>query len=556
MRKTLPLMRILLLAPLVWAAVVVVSCSRPAEKPRVTSKDELLVYLDSLERRYEVACIGIGLSCWNGTLKEGASDPEEAWASMARVVRDTGARAIVEEWKKRSGSLADKLLARRLELWRNCFIGGEVMTDSCLIQGERALRERASSFRFTLEGKPCTFDQRMAYLYEEKKQSRRHKAWSALGDLSARSREELLRLVKARNEKARSLGFPNYYSLLLSLETIDEEWLLGALSMLEEQTRPAYEECLSLWKKKLHVEKIGPWDFQFALRDSASLPDRFFPADSVMSILHAFIKGIGFKADSLPIRVALRPGFSRAPLAVTVNIPGDARLVLAPEAGEGSYRSAFSEYGRLLKTVHTRVAYPILKGYGWIPGTHSDAFESGVAEMHAEFAEDSLWLATYTKAKPRQIEKYRDGCAVPALYRLRQLLKDFFVEYSLYKNPAQDMAACERAMFQKYLLVDIGEEEPAQYGASVVLAPDACSLQDQILARMIGAQIQEALSGKFGPSKISSPGVAAWLIDHLYRSGETLEWTERIRNTTGKLLETGAYLRALGIQPPVPTVSH
>ena len=65
---------------------------------------------------------------------------------------------------------------------------------------------------------------------------------------------------------------------------------------------------------------------------------------------------------------------------------------------------------------------------------------------------------------------------------------------------------------------------------------------------MTATQLQEALTNKFGEEKISNPSVAAWMIDHLYVGGETLEWTERIRNATGKGLETGAYLRKLGIE--------
>jgi hypothetical protein len=42
------------------------------------------------------------------------------------------------------------------------------------------------------------------------------------------------------------------------------------------------------------------------------------------------------------------------------------------------------------------------------------------------------------------------------------------------------------------------------------------------------------------------------MIKNLYEGGESLEWTERIRNATGKLLEPGAYLRKLGIDDSHP----
>ena len=201
-----------------------------------------------------------------------------------------------------------------------------------------------------------------------------------------------------------------------------------------------------------------------------------------------------------------------------------------------------------MKAIHTHVEFPILKGYEWIPGAQCAAYEEGVADMHGEFTDDSLWLSTFTKVKTKELERYIEKRGLPTLYRLRKLLKDFFIEYEMYKNPQQDMAAIERAMFKKYLLVDLKESEPHQFAASIWYTSYPCYYQNYILAGMIATQLQEALTYKFGEAKISEPKAASWLIEHLYTSGEQLEWTERIRNASGKSLEPGAYLRKIGIE--------
>ena len=90
--------------------------------------------------------------------------------------------------------------------------------------------------------------------------------------------------------------------------------------------------------------------------------------------------------------------------------------------------------------------------------------------------------------------------------------------------------------------------EAHQFAASIWYASYPCYYQNYILAAMTATQLQEALTNKFGDEKISDPEVAPWMIEHLYAGGETIEWTERIRNATGKNLETGAYLRKLGIE--------
>jgi len=300
---------------------------------------------------------------------------------------------------------------------------------------------------------------------------------------------------------------------------------------------------------------IGVWDIDFILRESVALPDKYFPPDSVFQVIHTFQKGIGFRVDSLPIKEVVKD-IPYGGLSLTIDIPKDSRFLVNPTKGKGFYSTAFHEYGHSLKGVHVKSEYPILKGYEWIPGAQCGAYEEGVADMHGEFTDDSLWLATFTAAKPREIDKYLKNRSIPALYRLRNLLKNFFVEYEMYSHPDSDMAAVERKMVKKYLLIDLDSTEAHQYAASIWYTSYPCYYQNYILAAMIATQLQEALSNKFGEEKISDPAVAEWMIEHLYASGETLEWTERIRNATGKNLETGAYLRKLGIETTHLVTKH
>src|SRR5258705_7987521 len=105
------------------------SCMKNADqqvvkKMTVNSKNELYVYLDTLEQRYEQACERMGLANWNNYSQEATFDLDGAKAEFAGIFGDTTARSIIETWRGRASSLSDKPLARRLELWHRCFIGG------------------------------------------------------------------------------------------------------------------------------------------------------------------------------------------------------------------------------------------------------------------------------------------------------------------------------------------------------------------------------------------------------------------------------------------------
>jgi peptidyl-dipeptidase A len=546
------LRRLLLALAVAGAALLSESCMKqtapPVPQPRtVKSKDELVLYLDTLELRYEAACKVMGVANWNSYSKEAPYNLDSAKAGFAKIFLDTTARGIITEWRRKSSSLADKPLARRLELWYRCFIGGAVYADPDIAALENALQKKITDFPFTYDGAPVTRAEASTKLRQEKKQPVRHALWSVTGQLSAKTAADLAKLVKLRNARAAQFGFSNYYSLSLYLHSINEEWLLKTLGALADQTEEPFREFIAGSAKKIRVKKFGAWDFDYALREAVSLPNKYFPEDSVFSVIHAFQKGIGFPVDSLPIKEVVKD-IPYGGLSLAIVIPTDSRFLVNPTKGKGFYAVAFHEYGHSLKAVHTNVEYPILKGYEWIPGAQCAAYEEGVADMHGEFTDDSLWLSTFTKAKPKEIDRYIEGRGIPALFRLRRLLKDFFVEYEMYKNPDQDLAAVERAMFKKYLLVDVDSLEQHQYAASIWYTAYPCYYQNYILAGMIATQLQEALTSKFGEEKSLCPELAAWMISHLYQTGESTEWTERIRNATGKSLETGPYLRKLGIE--------
>ncbi len=517
------------------------------KQQRISTKTELVKFLDSLEQRYEGACGHTGVANWNSYSKEGPYDLDAAKQEFANIFSDTATRKIIDNWRAQSSSLADPLLARRLELWHRCFIGGAIYADPDVAKLENVLQQRITNFKFTYDGSPTTRAKVNIALREEQSQAVRRKLWAVPGKLSAAAAGDLIKLVKLRNKKAKSLGFSNYYSLALSLQGIDEEWLLTTLNALEEKTRPQFEQFITTFKKKIRVKRLGAWDFEYALREGASLPDKYFPSDSVFKIIHRFQKGIGFAVDSLPIKEVVKD-IPYNGLSLAIHIPSDSRFLLNPTKGKGFYGVAFHEYGHALKAVHTDVEYPILKGYEWIPGAQCAAYEEGIADMHAEFTDDSLWLTRFTKARSKEIEHYVQERGLPSLYRLRRLLKDFFIEYEMYRDPGQDMAAVERAMYKKYLLVDPGKNEPHQYAASMWYTSYPCYYQNYVLSTMIATQLQEALSSKFGSEKLKNPKVAAWIIQYLYSGGETEEWTSRIRTATGKSLEPGPYLRKLGIE--------
>jgi len=532
---------------LLVCALLIPSCENRQE-PEVSIKDDLVVFLDSLENRYEEACIATGTANWNSYSGDAPANLDSAKALFSSIFLDSVARATIERWRTKSGSLADPSLGRRLELWHRCFIGGSIYADTAVSRLENELQELIVNFSFSYGGKPITRAGVSNRIRQERNQARRHRLWSVNSQLSAAAADRLLELVRLRNRLAVAEGYANYYSLSLSLQAIDEGWLIATLERLEEQTRGAFASFIDATAARLKVREVNAWDFDLSLKNAASIPDKYFPADSVFEVIHRFERAIGFPVDSLPIRESVRD-IPYGGLSLGIRIPTDSRFLVNPTRGKGFYATAFHEYGHSLKAVHVDVAYPILRGYEWVPGAQCAAFEEGVAELHAEFTEDTGWIPAYSQTPMHVVQEYASSRHLAALYRTRRLLKDFFFEYEMYRNPDQDLAALEKRMFEKYLLVTLPEDEPHSYASSIWYASYPCYYQNYVLSSMIATQLQEALSDKFGRGKLTDPTVAPWMIEHLYRDGETSEWSDRVRHATGKSLETGAFLRKLSVDP-------
>jgi peptidyl-dipeptidase A len=525
----------------------------PVKMKTIERKEDLEKFLDSLEQTYEQACFAMGTANWNSYSKEGEADLDGAKKNFSKIFSDEFARKTIVVWKQKISPNVDLQLARRMEMWYRCFLGGAVYSDSAIALLENSLQKKITDFQFSFEGKPITRAQVNGLLRSEKKAERRKQLWMVTSQLSETIKKDLIQLVMLRNEKAKQLGFPNYYSLSLYLSAIDEEWLLKTLNELEEQTRPLYEKFLKQTRRTTGVKIVGPWDTDFSLREAVTLSDNYFPKDSVFSTIHKLEQAIGFPTDTLPIQEVVKD-IPYGGLSLALNVPKDSRFLVNPTVGKQFYATAFHEYGHSIHAVYTQVEIPILKGYEWIPGAQCGAFYEGMAEVHGEFTDNILWLETYTKAKDSEIQNYIAGRWLPALHRLRNLMKNFAIEYEMYKNPESNLDSVEHAMYEKYLLVNLdtlatiakGKPIPSTFAASIWYTSYPCYYQNYIIAGMIATQVHEALTDKFGGTIISDAAISRWLIDNFYTQGESVEWTEKIREATGKGLETGAYLRKLG----------
>ncbi|MBI5021513.1 MAG: M2 family metallopeptidase [Ignavibacteriales bacterium] len=523
------------------------SCTKEV-KPRVESKDGLYLFLDTLEQRYESACSAMELARWNFATKEAKPDFNSARELLAEIFLDTSIRNIISEWRGRSGSLADKPLARRLELWHRAFLGGSIEYDDEVTSSKINLANKFSKIQIAVNGKNLTGEEVLRFLQTEKNSKKRKIYWQAYLEANSKYLNEYRKTVQLLNTKAQAKGFPSYYSFVLYMDGIDEGKLLKTFAMLKELTCIPSEKITSTNKRKQKSNKtIAPWDAYYFGQTAKQLPEKYFPTDSLATKVYHYFDSTGFNPDSIRILTHSKNNHAKGS-CFRVAIPKDIRITFPIKAGQLNYADAFAAYAYGLKAFFTQTDFPILKSYTTVPGTYCSVYNDGIALMMHDLLLDSLWLRTFTKVKEKELKQFYSKRTEPQIVKLIQEMKAFETEYEFFKNPSLDTDSLERVMLEKYydLSIDSGITTPMEINPTHTDKPGGS--YKAIIIKLIAAQLEEALFNKFGSREHTDSLVAAWMIDRLFLSGEKIEWQERMRNATGKSVEPGPYLRKIGIE--------
>ena len=133
--------------------------------------------LNGMEAEFEQANVRTGEAVWNTYSGEGAADLDGAQREISRILANAADRALVDGWLETIDRKAKPLLARRLQVWSNCFKGSAVDNMPEIYTLKNRLQERIASFELNLDGKPLRRSEIQKLLRNEPDRNLRHRAW-------------------------------------------------------------------------------------------------------------------------------------------------------------------------------------------------------------------------------------------------------------------------------------------------------------------------------------------------------------------------------------------
>ena len=433
-----------------------------------------------------------------------------------------------------------------------------------IVKLEKSLDTRFNTFRADLDGERVSDNRIREILEGEDDAGLRQRAWEASKQIGPAVVDELLTLVGMRNEAARSLGFPTYYSMMLECDELDEEELFGLLDRVEEGTRPLFEQYKagldSLLAERFGVgaDELRPWHYSdpfFQEAPAAEIDlDPWFADKDLEALTRSYFEAIGFEIDDLLARSDLyeRDGKCQHAFCIHMDRRDDIRVLANVRPTEYWMNTMLHEFGHAVYDQGLDPSLPyFLRGAAHTLTTEAAAMLLGRLSRNAD------WLIAYAgvpEAEARAAAGALDRArAANLLVAARWELVMCHFERALYRDPSQDLNALWWELVERLQLVRKPEGRDApDWAAKIHLSVAPVYYQNYLLGEIMASQLQaHVLDDVLGGGEdvwgryIASEQVGDHLRSKLFSSGARLDWRGTIERATGRPLDPAPFVAEL-----------
>jgi peptidyl-dipeptidase A len=464
------------------------------------------------------------------------------------------------------GPLADPLLQRQLKLLLDAFRARQLPPE--MIERQVVLEKRLEStftnHRAELDGEAVSDNHILEVLARSDESDLRRRAWEASKRVGERVEAELLELVRLRNEGARQLGFPNFFTMGLELDELDEAELFALLAELEHGTQPLWDAYKRDLDARLAArfgiapEVLMPWHyadpfFQQAPAAQVDL-DRFYAREDLEAITRRYFAAVGLEVDELMVLADLheRPGKSQHAFCLNIDRGREIRVLCNNQPTEKWMGTMLHEFGH---AAYDRFLDPSLP---WLLRSQAHILTTEASAMlFGRLSRNPAWIRRWTNADPAALAREGEGAARAVrrqlLVQTRWELVMIHMERALYGDPGQDLCARWWSLVERFQGVrrPPGRHAP-DWAAKVHFSVAPVYYQNYLLGEMLASQLQAHLlehviggDGDRWERYVASPAVGEFLRSAYYAHGRRWNWRELVSRATGRPLDSGPFVADL-----------
>jgi peptidyl-dipeptidase A len=499
------------------------------------------------------------IAYWNATITGKKADFDryaELEVAYKKAFADRGAFETIQGLLN-GETVVDPTDRRQLDILYREFLRNQIPED--LIERMTVLSSgivnKFNVYRVRVDGKEFTSNEVRAVLQETVDLDLRCNVWNADKHVGVVVRDELLELVRLRNQSAAAVGFEDYYTMSLKLAEQEPDEIIALFDDLDVRTREPFREIKNEVDATL-AESYGvspsdlmPWHyhdpfFQEAPRVLDLDLDQYYRGHDVVELVSQFYEAIGLEVHGILERSDLyeKPGKEQHAYCMDVDREGDIRVLANVRSDETWTGTMLHELGHAVYDLYIDPALPYLLR------EHTHIFTTeAIAMLFGRLSKDTDWIcrmAGMSEGEAATIDanvRRNQRLAQLVFTRWCQVMVRF--ERALYQDPDQDLNTLWWDLVNRFQMVTPppGRTEP-DWASKIHVVSAPAYYHNYMLGELLASQLDHHIQSrvlKASGTRVPMFGrreVGRYLVESVFRPGKKYHWDRLIREATGEPL--------------------
>lgn len=556
-----------------FAFLFIVSCSNNKEQ-EIANKEvqemenKFKTFYDELTKKISESYSNMALAYFEASINSN----EENWnkvqqydMELNKILSNKDYFVKLRDFKE-SDLIKDSLLRRSAEILYNELLSKQIDIKKLdeLSKMQSAIELKYSNFRAKIGSKVYDDNQVEDILKNSTNQKELEQIWNSHKEIGPLVKDDIISLVKLRNEIAKELGFNNYHEMSLKLSDQNPEDVAKLFDELDALTKDEFSKLKSeidtymSQRHKIPAEKLMPWHYQNRYFQEAPKiysvdHDTFYKDKDVVKLTVDYFSSIGLPIDKLVENSDLYPKNNKNQHAYCINIDREKRDIRVLCNVTNSARWAetmLHEYGHALYENYYDDNLPWgLKTPAHIFTTEAVAMIFGRFALNPNWMQDMLGISDEDKNKIAEDSHKMLKLQQLVFSRWSQVMYRF--EKAMYADPDQDLNKLWWDLVEKYQMIKrpVNRNMP-DWATKIHIATSPCYYHNYHLGELFASQLYYTISEKVlkvnpndNPSFFNKTEVGEYFIKNIFNPGAKYYWNDMIEKATGEKLSAKYYAK-------------
>jgi len=464
---------------------------------------------------------------------------------------------------KESGEVKDEILARELDFLYNEYLSNQAdpaMLEE-MINMSTNIDRQFSLFRANVNGKQMSDNEIEKILSTSTSSDEVKNAWIEVKKLGPVVADDIVALVKKRNELAQSLGFNNYHEMSLKLSDQDPKEISKIFDELDELTKGTYAELKgeidTYLSNKFNIskEELRPWHYQNRFFQDAPKMyeidlDEYYKDKNIEQITIDYYASIGMDITDMIAKSDLyeKEKKNQHAYCIDVDRAGDIRVLCNIKPNYNWMNTMLHEFGHATYNKYIDAELPfVLRDPAHTFTTEAIAMLFGRLGSNAQWMQDMLKISDQEKEEIAELGFKSLRLEQLVFSRWAQVMYRF--EKALYENPDQDLNKLWWDIVEEYQMVKRPEgRDMPDWATKSHIATSPCYYHNYLLGELLASQLNYHISTQIigsedynNQSYYGNKEVGEFLIEKVFKPGAKWHWNTMIENATGEKLTAKYY---------------